>query len=356
MRVYRRGKVYWCRVFGVRQTTRCTDYQAAVLYAQRLEREGADPRHAASNSASWGEAVTELKAELRRRGRTATTIKIADQKTGHATRLWGKDAALSGVTAELLLKYVDRRQVETASRLTIRDELAYIRQALGIAKRLGRYPHHWDDVSPKFIAEYIPRKRALTPLEVRAVMDSLPPEKAAHVAWIVATGSDVSEAARARRSDVDARAKLVWVRGTKTRHRVRRVPVTPLTAGLVAYALKHAPGDDPLFDPWPWIQGALRKLAVRLGLVHFSPKDLRRTHGTWLRDAGVAPHLIGRVLGHADSTMAERVYARGHDEAIGAAVQQSVQMGQRVPMAYRGSGAGMRKTAQSARTKKRKSA
>jgi hypothetical protein len=43
-----------------------------------------------------------------------------------------------------------------------------------------------------------------------------------------------------------------------------------------------------------------------------SPNDLRRTLGYWLRDAGVEPHLIGKV----DSRMAEMVHAKGSKAGI----------------------------------------
>jgi integrase len=49
---------------------------------------------------------------------------------------------------------------------------------------------------------------------------------------------------------------------------------------------------------------------------HVTPNDLRRSLGFWLRDAGVEPHLIGTVLRHADSRMAEKVYATGSKKAI----------------------------------------
>lgn len=346
VRVYKRGPVYWCYVLGKRQTTRCTDYEAACLFARRLEREGADPRHAAAHKATLGDAIRELKAELVRRERSASTLKIADQKLGHFARLWGEEMPLANVTASEILRFVDKRLAEGAARMTVRHELAHLRQMLTLARRVGRYPHHWDDVDPKFIAVYKPRTRTLTVDEVRAVIADLADEKpegrlplgparAAHFAFFVATGADVSEAARARRDDVDLRAGVVRVRGTKTAFRSRLVPITPLTRGLLRYVLDHAPGDERLFDRWDNVQRALRLCAQRLEIEHFSPKDLRRTLGTWLRDAGIAPQLISRALGHADAKMAERVYARGHDEAIAAEIRRQLA---RVQPVYIGNG------------------
>jgi integrase len=103
------------------------------------------------------------------------------------------------------------------------------------------------------------------------------------------------------------------------------VPITDVTRPLLKIAAAHWPP----FEPWPWSNGALRKLAKRLGIEHFSPKDLRRTHGQWLRGKGVEPHLIGRVLGHADSVMADRVYAQGDEGAIATLVRRAIRTGRR---------------------------
>lgn len=46
-------------------------------------------------------------------------------------------------------------------------------------------------------------------------------------------------------------------------------------------------------------------------------RDLRRSHGKALAALGVAPHLIGGMLRHTDSRMAERVYAKPEREDVG---------------------------------------
>jgi hypothetical protein len=60
------------------------------------------------------------------------------------------------------------------------------------------------------------------------------------------------------------------------------------------------------------------------GIERCSPNDLRRTFATWMRADGVPPNLIGSMMGHADSRMVERVYARLGIEALGAAVAQAL--------------------------------
>lgn len=73
MQLYKRGSVWWTRIDGKRVSTRCRDRKAAELAARALERRRADPRHAAAQTTTLGDAVRSLTAELRRRGRTAAT-------------------------------------------------------------------------------------------------------------------------------------------------------------------------------------------------------------------------------------------------------------------------------------------
>lgn len=315
-RLYLRHGVWWFYWEGKRRSTRKTDRRAAEDDVRlRL-----DPRHATSREKVVEDAILLVFEALDRRGRRPATKLAARQKLGHFRRLWS-GRPLADIDWGVLSDYIARRLEEGAKRLTVHGEVGYLRQAWKLARSHGWTPRAWDEVCPERLERgYVPRTRWLTPHELRAVLASLPPERAAVVAWIVATGSDVGDVARAERSDVDRRRGLVRVRGTKTVFRDRWVPVTEVTRPLLERALRHGPP----FVAWPWINGDLRRLAGLLGIPHFTPKDLRRTHGHWLRHAGVSPALIGRVLGHADSAMADRVYAQGSDRELARLVRLSV--------------------------------
>ena len=106
---------------------------------------------------------------------------------------------------------------------------------------------------------------------------------------------------------------------------------------LVDYALEHGQGKDGLlFRPNTSFTHALyrgceaitaeRAIAVVMSFFRDEPTapafgpfevfprisshDLRRTFGTWLRADGVPVSEVAAMLGHSDSRMAERVYAR----------------------------------------------
>jgi integrase len=94
--------------------------------------------------------------------------------------------------------------------------------------------------------------------------------------------------------------------------RDRRVPVIlPEQMGLLCHALRRADGEgDALFRPWGNVCRDLHEPCRRAGIAPGSPNDLRRTFGTWLRQRGVQPALIGVAWGDADSRTVERVYGR----------------------------------------------
>lgn len=310
-RIYPRGKkrILWCAFRGERWTTGTADRREA----ERKVRQKYDPRHAAAAARTIEDAVKLLYDALDRRGRSEATKQNARDKLGHFVRLW-RGISLADIDYSTVTTYVkarmhpDDEELRPAARLTVSHELGYLRQAWKLARAHGWVPRAWDELMPeRFDRGYKPRTRWLTPKELYAVLGSLPPEKAAWVAWVVATGSDVGDVGRARKGDLDWKRGLVRVRGTKTAFRDRLVVVSDVTRPLLELARRYGPP----FEPWPWVNGELRKLAVRLDIPHFCPKDLRRTHGYWLRNAGVSPHLIGPDMGHADTAMADRVYAVG---------------------------------------------
>lgn len=63
--------------------------------------------------------------------------------------------------------------------------------------------------------------------------------------------------------------------------------------------------------------------AERAGLIGISPHVLRHTAATWMAEAGLSMSEIARVLGHSDSSITERVYAKfspGHLRAATSAL------------------------------------
>jgi integrase len=183
-----------------------------------------------------------------------------------------------------------------------------------------------------FSPDYTPRERFLTVAEAKALLAQLTPDRAARVAFILATGARWGESESARREDVDG--ELVYLRGTKTSGSRRVVPLVGPGINLVehsVHSVRYAEGSEGrLFRPWPNARRDIAEACARAEIDRASPNDLRRTYATWLRQAEVEPHLIGAALGHTDSRMVERVYGRIPTEALAMALRWRVE-GRGVP-------------------------
>lgn len=314
-RVYLRGRIYWGWFYErgkpVYRSTKCRDRKAAEAVVRQWERLAADPTYRASHETTLAQALERLLIQRRQRGRACGTLTMYEVKARHLIRLIGAETPLARVDAKSVDAFIDSREAEGAAKSTIGKELTALRGALKIAKRRGEFsgdiaavlPEEWSSASK-------PRKRWLTPTEFKALIAELLPDRGALVAYIVATGARLSEAMRARRTDIDRERGRVLIRGTKTAGSEAFVPIVPFAEPLLAFVEQTVGcGSGPMFRPWGAVRRDLASACARLGIAPVTPNDLRRTAGKWLRQLGVVPHLIGGFLRHKDSRMAERVYA-----------------------------------------------
>jgi integrase len=328
VRLYCEDNIWYAdlRVGGrrLRRSTRCSDRKAAEAVAKQWERDEADPDYAATSKATLSHALAlliENREEQAKVGRkSAATASFYKAKAGHWTRLLETNSAgtytafpLAKLHARHIDAFISSRRAEGAGENTINKELITLRAALKLAKRAGIWKGDVDTVMPVgFAPEYKPRERALTYPEAHVLLAELTADRAARVAFIIATSANWTETERARRQDVADDLSLVLIRGTKRASRHREVPIVSHDQrSLLEHALKHAEGPgDPLFTPWGNARRDLHQACERAGIPPVSPNDLRRTCATWLRAQGVPPHLIAPVMGHVDSRMVERVYGR----------------------------------------------
>lgn len=221
---------------------------------------------------------------------------------GHMVRLLGDHTPLVLLAAEEWDGYFSARHAEGVSPETRWKERCTARGALKLAKRWGSYPHDLETTLPEIDHPYTPGKRHHTLQQVRRLLKHLPERRAVVVCFLVAFGADWHSVELAEPGDI--RASDATIRGTKTSHRHRTIPIRPEFAAFAKRAAAGLP-----FEPWTNVQRDLTAACKRAKVPRVTPRDFRRTHGRVLRADGVAPHLIGKMLGHADSTMAERVYA-----------------------------------------------
>ena len=332
MRLYKRGEIWWAVVYrtGVRErvSTHCQARRAAEIAARELERIAADPIYAAAQTktvaGAVGLALDEINALVRTGRRSAGTQNYYVTKAGHLARLMGR-VLLADLTAATLREYEHTRRAETATESTIAKE----RQVLRVGLRLALERQWWAGpvervIARGFDAGYRPRTAWLTEPELQQLLVQLHadcPDRAARVAWIVATGARWAESVVARREDIAKDHTAVRLRGTKTDAAVRVVPVVGPFRPLLEYAIEHATGSDGLmFESWTSPVLVLRR-ACRLAQVpRVTPNDLRRSTATWLVRAGVPDSIAARVLGHTTERMVRQVYGQADAAALGALV------------------------------------
>ncbi len=303
-------------------STGTADLQAARSWQREHERRAADPAYHAEASATVADAVEAYAQSRVARGRSAGTLHHVRVKSGHLLRLL--PPMLRDVTHAVLEAFIAQRRAEGAAQTTIKKELRVCGAVLLLASRNGRFARRLEAVMPELEDTYTPRTRALDPWELVALAEYLPPERAAHVVWICATGARWGESLAARRDDQTAHA--VRLRGTKTALAAREVPILEMTAPMLAWARDRAPerSGGQLFALWANVRRDLAQACAAVGILPVTPNDLRRSLATWLRAAGVEPSLIAVVLGHADGRMVERVYGRIVGDALRAALERSL--------------------------------
>ena len=346
-RVKRRGRKY----YGVRtnggatekRTTGVTDRGNAEAIIRRWNREEADPSLAAARETTLEDGVRNFLSENDRREITADTRTFYEEKCGHLPRIF-PGARLADIDATAVDKYINKRLTEVTQH-TVSKELVALRGVLETAKRRGEYALDPRLVMPKkFATKYTPRKTFLTGAQVAAYLDAMTKELAAVVCFIVATSARRSEVGHARRRDVDVKAWRVYLRGTKTEGAERTVPIVEWVRPFLERAMRDAPGKDDLLFPshWEWPYTSLRTAAASAicpicdgtghvdgtdkkcevcggkgtGVPYASPTDLRRTCATWSLANGADLFAVSKLLGHADTTMLQRVYGRMDEDML----------------------------------------
>jgi integrase len=310
------GKKLWTRLFGQRVPTGQTTERLARIWKNGQLEAGADPRRAAAAKARLDGAIREMYAELRRRGRSDATQKKVRQKLAHFPRLWGEDCKLATIDLRKIQKYVDTRLGDlvpnterTVSRLTIRDELAALRQVLKLARRQGMYHHAIDDVFDRFETGHSPKRDWCNKANLEKLLAHVTPAHQAHLLFFVCTAGRLADSLRARPEDFDTAKWRAHVRGSKTKGSLRTIPIEPIIRPYVKRMLKLAEGEQSLFLPWTNIHRSLREACANAGISPVTTNGLRRTFGKLHRLAGYSLDTISKLYGHTTAKLVRDVYA-----------------------------------------------
>lgn len=318
----------------------------AQRVADAWERDAQSVRHpleVAAERATLRTALDLLQEHLRQQvaaGAMAdATARFHVAKAVQLQRVFGRDRLLSTIDTAAVRDYLAKRreprvihtpdgdQVKRgAGSSTLVKELVTLRLALRLAAERKLWHGNLQTLQPADLSpSYRPRKRVLSPAELEAVRPHLPAHRWRVVAFAVAVGAERSTWARAELVDVDLVAGFVRVRGTKRETRDREVPVVlDRCRELLREAIAGAPAKGAMFGAWGSAGRDLARAARLAGVEPFSPNDLRRTFATWHVEAGVALDVLFRAMGHRDTTMLARVYARPRREQVAEQMRQQI--------------------------------
>lgn len=319
---YNRGSIIWLRtdpISGKPKSTGSRTLAGARAFLERREELNANPVHKAAAQATVGQWAREI-CLIKRKTKSEATADMYDSKIGHAVRIFGQYTPLVNIDAKAIDRYIGTRQGEGVKNNTIQRELTCIWQMLRHARRSGDYHLELSQVKPiGFSPNYVPRDTFLRPEELPLLLEALPPERAAWVCLALATAGDISDVERALPGDYDSTKQVMRMHGTKNRHRKNTIPVPDPLLPLLELALPYLPLS------WPRVSKDLPELCEKLKITRVTPKDLRRTAGTWLSEMGVRIDTLGKFMRHGGTKVTFDVYDRARPEATGDAIREQVQ-------------------------------
>lgn len=305
-RLYLRGKIWWCWYYDKdrkvkRETTTCTDREAARLVLRRKENAQQDPEEK-PGYVSLDSVLTDLETWTKN-NRRPMTVHFVGFKTKRLREGLGKETDINGLTLRDLEEYVEKRKIDVAP-ATIGKELAMLRYALTRARKKGRFSGDIEKIFPEYRTPYRPKKRWLSREEYEKLLGEF--ENPARKLWIITavyTGARMSELEGLTWKDV--RGSEIHVRGTKTERSDRIVPLHEV--------LKDALGErgiGKLVPLWGKVNRDLKAACKRAKIDPVSPNDLRRTFASWLLQAGVTSSVVAALLGHTTTTLVDLTYGK----------------------------------------------
>ena len=329
----RGGTVWWAtwtenRV-TVRRSTKCSTKAAAEVVLARWERERADPVYAAANTATFGEEarlfLTACKGAVERDKMAEATLGMYRQKAGALVRIIGADARLGSFDGSTFQAYIDARRADfmestgkVITESTLYKEWVTFRGILKQAWRAQRFSRDPAALKPAhFGPDYTPRTTALTWEQVDTLLGALPHVRRQPVAFALMTGARRSEVFASKAGDVDVRDWTARIRGTKTDAADAVIPIPRLMRRLSFFGV-------PPFIAWPNARRDLAVMCELAGVPRVTWNDLRRTFASLLVQAGVAPHLVGKLMRHKTSTMVELVYGRQTPESLAGLIEGQI--------------------------------
>lgn len=260
-----------------------------------------------------GSTVREIWAAYRRDKEGRSVLKTMDY-TWTALEVPFGDLEGDAITIRQCREHIEKRRQAKISDGTIHTELGHLRTVLRWAeahKMIVKAPAIERPMKPQ------PRSDYLTRYEVSRLIEAAPADhiKLA-IRLLVGTGARVTAALELTWDRVDFQRRLIHLRNPFDRERRKGRATVPVNDGLVD-ALRAAEktaqtrfvieyGGKPIAS----IKRGIKKAASEAGIPNVSPHVFRHSAAVWMAEAGHSMQEISQYLGHGDSRITERVYAR----------------------------------------------
>ena len=213
------------------------------------------------------------------------------------------------ITRELCRQYITKRQKAGISDGTIRRDLGVLRAGLRYAKQDSRAAFAFPATPP-------PRERYLSRPEYEALLKACAlPHVGLFVTLALATAGRAGAILSLTWDRVDFDKSIIRLADGRSGRKGRAtVPMTDRAARALKQAYEARTSDYVIEwggQPLKSIRRAFSAACARAGLGQdVTPHTLRHTAAVWLAEAGTPMPEITTYLGHSDSRVTERVYAR----------------------------------------------
>jgi integrase len=193
----------------------------------------------------------------------------------------------------------------------IRQDLAFLSSLLSHAQLLPGGPQRnvAKDYPRRHLAPPKERERFLTPAEADRLLSKLSGVRRMIVLCALETGMRRSEVLNLRRSEVDLRAKAIYLPKGRTKSgRARAIPISrkllPVLEGQQTseWVFPNPATGRPFYDPQPWFPIA----CAQAGLDDLHFHDLRHTFASWWVQRRGSLRALQEILGHSSAQMTKR--------------------------------------------------
>jgi integrase len=222
------------------------------------------------------------------------------------------------ITRDLCRSYRDTRYAAGRKPNTVRKELEVVRAALNFHKKGA-------DAVFELPAPPPPKERYLSRDEARALLKGARrfPHVRAFIALSLATGARQSALLELTWDRVDMeRRRITLALGDAADDARKRRATVPMNRRAYRYlrVLREARTCNHVIE-WGGhrvlsIKKGFRAASERAGLDGITPHILRHTAASWMAESGVDMFRISRYLGHSDTKVTERRYAKLHPDFL----------------------------------------